>query len=94
MLAFHAAALFESEPMTPSQIKTIGKMTRRCRAEGARRPDTNSSMVEEWVISAERRGRLALRMLAVVKEHGLSVLDSAPPRIVGQPHWGSVAPLG
>ena len=75
MRHFDAAALVESEPLTPSQIKKIREKTRLSQAVFARRLNISSSTVEKWEIGAKRPNGLALKMLAVVKKHGLSVLD-------------------
>ncbi|MBC7564353.1 MAG: DNA-binding transcriptional regulator [Gemmatimonadaceae bacterium] len=75
MRHFDAAALVEPEPLTPSQIKKIREKTRLSQAAFARRLNTSSSTVEKWEIGAKRPSGLALKMLAVVKKHGLSVLD-------------------
>ena len=75
MRHFDAAALVEPEPLTPSQIKKIRGKTRLSQAVFARRLNTSSSTVEKWEIGAKRPSGLALKMLAVVKKHGLSVLD-------------------
>ena len=75
MRHFDAAALVEPEPLTPSQIKKIREKTRLSQAVFARRLNTSSSTVDKWEIGAKRPSGLALKMLAVVKKHGLSVLD-------------------
>ena len=75
MRDFDAAALVEPEPLTPSQIKKIREKTRLSQAVFARRLNTSASTVEKWEIGAKRPSGLALKMLAVVKKHGLSVLD-------------------
>lgn len=75
MRDFDAAALAEPEPLTPSQIKKIRETARLSQAVFARRLNTSASTVEKWEIGAKRPSGLALKMLAVVKKHGLSVLD-------------------
>jgi len=75
MRDFDAAAFVEPEPLTPAQIKKIREKTRLSQAVFARRLNTSSSTVEKWEIGAKRPSGLALKMLAVVKKHGLSVLD-------------------
>jgi putative transcriptional regulator len=75
MRDFDAAALVEPEALTPSQIKKIREKTRLSQAVFARRLNTSASTVEKWEIGAKRPSGLALKMLAVVKKHGLSVLD-------------------
>jgi putative transcriptional regulator len=41
----------------------------------ARRLNTSASTVEKWETGAKRPSGVALKMLAVVKKHGLAVLD-------------------
>lgn len=70
-----AAAFVEPDPLTQSQIKKIREKARLSQAVFARWLNTSSSTVEKWEIGAKRPGGLALKMLAVVKKQGLTVLD-------------------
>jgi putative transcriptional regulator len=75
MRDFDAAALVGPEPLSPSQIKKIRETTRLSQAVFARRLNTSASTVEKWEIGAKRPSGVALKMLTVVKKHGLAVLD-------------------
>lgn len=75
MRDFDAAAFVEPEPLTPAQIKKIRENARLSQALFARRLNTSASTIEKWEIGAKRPSGLALKMLTVIRKHGLSVLD-------------------
>lgn len=75
MRHFDDAALNAPEPLAPGQIKKIREQARVSQAVFARRLNTSASTVEKWETGAKRPSGLALKMLAVVKKHGLAVLD-------------------
>ncbi len=75
MRNFDEAAFVEPEPLTPAQIKKIRASARLSQAVFARRLNTSASTVEKWEIGAKRPSGLALKMLTVIRKHGLSVLD-------------------
>jgi putative transcriptional regulator len=69
------AALTAPEPLAPAQIKKIREQAKVSQAVFARRLNTSASTVEKWETGAKRPSGVALKMLAVVKKHGLAVLD-------------------
>lgn len=70
-----AAALRAPEPLAPGQIKQLREQAHVSQAVFARRLNTSASTVEKWETGAKRPSGVALKMLAVVKKHGLAVLD-------------------
>jgi putative transcriptional regulator len=70
-----AAALSAPEPLAPAQIKKLREKARVSQAVFARRLNTSASTVEKWETGAKRPSGVALKMLSVVKKHGLAVLD-------------------
>lgn len=75
MRDFDEAAFVDPEPLTPAQIKKIRESARLSQALFARRLNTSASTVEKWEIGAKRPSGLALKMLTVIRKHGLTVLD-------------------
>ena len=75
MRQFDEAALSAPEPLAPGQIKRLREQAKVSQAVFARRLNTSASTVEKWETGAKRPSGVALKMLAVVKKHGLAVLD-------------------
>ena len=75
MRDFDEAALSAPDPLAPAQIKKIREQAHVSQAVFARRLNTSESTVEKWETGAKRPSGLALKMLSVVKKHGLAVLD-------------------
>ena len=75
MRDFDEAAFVEPEALTPAQIKKIRANARLSQAVFARRLNTSPSTVEKWEIGAKRPSGLALKMLTVIRKHGVTVLD-------------------
>jgi putative transcriptional regulator len=75
MRDFDEAALSVPEPLAPAQIKRIRERAHMSQAVFARRLNTSASTVEKWETGAKRPSGVALKMLTVVKKHGLAVLD-------------------
>lgn len=75
MRQFDEAALSAPEPLAPGQIKKLREQAKVSQAVFARRLNTSASTVEKWETGAKRPSGVALKMLAVVKKHGLAVLD-------------------
>jgi putative transcriptional regulator len=75
MRDFDAAALRAPTVLTPAQIRKIRERAKVSQAVFARLLNTSASTVEKWETGAKRPSGLALKMLAVVQKHGLSVLD-------------------
>ena len=75
MRHLNEAALRDPEPLDSAQIKQIREQAKVSQAVFARRLNTSASTVEKWETGAKRPRGVALKMLAVVKKHGLAVLD-------------------
>jgi putative transcriptional regulator len=75
MRQFDEVALSAPEPLAPGQIKKLREQAKVSQAVFARRLNTSASTVEKWETGAKRPSGVALKMLAVVKKHGLAVLD-------------------
>lgn len=75
MRDFDEAAFVEPEPLTPAQIKKIRENARLSQALFARRLNTSASTVEKWEIGVKRPSGLALKMLSVIRKHGVAILD-------------------
>ena len=75
MRDFDAAALAAPAPLSPAQIRKIREAAHVSQAVFARRLNTSASTVEKWEIGAKRPSGISLKMLSVVRKHGLSVLD-------------------
>jgi len=75
MRQFDDAALSAPEPLAPAQIKKIREQAKVSQAVFARRLNTSASTVEKWETGAKKPSGVALKMLAVVRKHGLAVLD-------------------
>jgi putative transcriptional regulator len=75
MRQFDDAALSAPEPLAPAQIKKIREQAKVSQAVFARRLNTSASTVEKWETGASKPSGVALKMLAVVRKHGLAVLD-------------------
>jgi putative transcriptional regulator len=75
MRQFDDAALSAPEPLAPVQIKKIREQAKVSQAVFARRLNTSASTVEKWETGAKKPSGVALKMLAVVRKHGLGVLD-------------------
>lgn len=75
MRDFDEAALSAPDPLAPEQIRQIRERARVSQAVFARRLNTSASTVEKWETGAKRPSGVALKMLTVVRKHGLAVLD-------------------
>lgn len=75
MRDYDEAAFSAPDPLKPAQIKRIRERVNVSQAVFARRLNTSESTVEKWETGAKRPSGLALKMLHVVKKHGLAVLD-------------------
>lgn len=75
MRQFDEAALSVPEALAPAQIRKIREQANVSQAVFARRLNTSASTVEKWETGAKRPSGVALKMLTVVKKHGLAVLD-------------------
>ena len=74
MCNFNEAAFVEPEKLTPAQIQTIRETARPSQALFARRFNTSVSTVEKWDVGAKQPSGLALKILSVIKKHGVTVL--------------------
>lgn len=74
MRTFDASCLSVPAPLEPREIKRIREGAHVSQPVFARYLNTSESTVEKWETGAKRPSGLALKLLAVVQKHGLSVL--------------------
>jgi putative transcriptional regulator len=71
---FDEACLTTAEAIAPTQIKKIRESNHVSQPIFARYLNTSESTVQKWESGAKRPSGMALRLLHVVKKHGLAVL--------------------
>ncbi len=74
MRGFDASCLSVPEPLDPQQIKKLREHAHVSQPVFARYLNTSESTVEKWETGAKRPSGIALKLLAVVRKHGLDVL--------------------
>jgi putative transcriptional regulator len=72
---FDEACLTIAEDIAPQQIKKIRESNHVSQPIFARYLNTSESTVQKWETGAKRPSGMALRLLQVVKKHGLTVLS-------------------
>ena len=75
MRSFDASCVSVPEPLEPEQIKRLREHAHVSQPVFARYLNTSESTVEKWETGAKRPSGMALKLLAVVRKHGLSVLS-------------------
>jgi putative transcriptional regulator len=75
MREFDESCLIEATPIAPKQIKAIREQNHVSQPIFARYLNTSESTVQKWETGAKRPSGMALRLLQVVKKHGLTVLN-------------------
>jgi putative transcriptional regulator len=75
MREFDESCLVESKPIAPKQIKAIREENQISQPVFARYLNTSESTVQKWETGAKRPSGMALRLLQVVKKHGIAVLN-------------------
>jgi putative transcriptional regulator len=74
MRQFDASCLSVPTTMAPTQIKRIRQQAHVSQPVFARYLNTSESTVQKWEAGSKQPSGMALKLLAVVKKHGLSVL--------------------
>jgi putative transcriptional regulator len=74
MRSFDAASLAAPSPIKPHEIKRLRERFRVSQPVFARYLNTSESTIEKWEIGAKKPSGMALKLLAVVRKHGLSML--------------------
>jgi putative transcriptional regulator len=75
MREFDESCLIEPKPIAPKQIKAIREENHISQPVFARYLNTSESTVQKWETGAKRPSGMALRLLQVVKKHGIAVLN-------------------
>ena len=74
MRHFDETCLAETEELSPNEIKRLREKIHVSQPVFARYLNTSESTVEKWESGAKRPSGAALKLLNVVKKHGLAVL--------------------
>ena len=74
MREFDEACLVAPPALEPRQIKQLRESQRVSQPVFARYLNTSESTVEKWETGAKRPSGMALKLLAIVRKHGLEVL--------------------
>ena len=74
MRHFDETCLAETEELSPREIKRLRETYRVSQPVFARYLNTSESTIEKWETGAKRPSGAALKLLNVVKKHGLEVL--------------------
>jgi putative transcriptional regulator len=74
MHGFDASCLSVPEPLAPSQIKALRVDSHVSQPVFARYLNTSASTVEKWETGAKRPSGAALKLLSIVRKHGLQIL--------------------
>jgi len=74
MRSFDASCLTSPPTLTPEQIKKIRQSLRVSQPVFARYLNTSESTVEKWETGAKQPSGMALKLLSIVKKHGLDAL--------------------
>jgi len=74
MRQFDASCLAVPEELEPKQIKELRESCHMSQPVFARHLNTSESTIEKWESGAKRPQGAALKLLAIVKKHGLEIL--------------------
>jgi putative transcriptional regulator len=83
MRDFDVACLAVPAAIAPQQIKQIREANHVSQPVFARYLNTSESTVEKWETGAKRPSNMALKLLDVVRKHGLQILASGAVGLVG-----------
>jgi putative transcriptional regulator len=75
MRHFDETCLMVPPRIEPAQIKELRESNRVSQPIFARYLNTSESTVEKWETGAKRPSGMALKLLAIVRKHGLQVLS-------------------
>ncbi len=79
MREFDILCLMPVERIPPEQIKQIREHSQMSQAVFAAILNTSVSTVQKWEIGAKRPSGLALKLLSLVKSHGIDFLIGTAP---------------
>lgn len=74
MRQFDEACLVAPHPFDPKQIKQLRETNSVSQPVFARYLNTSESTVQKWEAGIKRPSGMALKLLAVIEKHGLTVL--------------------
>lgn len=74
MRSFDESCLEAPSAFKPAEIKRLREANRVSQPVFARYLNTSESTVEKWETGAKRPSGMALKLLTIVRKHGLSVL--------------------
>jgi len=74
MLRFDESCLVAPATLAPAEIKKIREKQKVSQPVFARYLNTSESTVEKWESGAKRPSGMALKLLSIVRKHGLDVL--------------------
>ena len=74
MRSFDVASLNVLDEIEPAQIKKLREKNHVSQPIFARYLNTSESTVQKWETGAKRPSGMALKLLTVIKKHGLGVL--------------------
>jgi putative transcriptional regulator len=74
MRDFDASCLAIPEALEPAQIKQIRESQKVSQPVFARYLNTSESTVEKWETGTKRPSGMALKLLTIVRKHGLKLL--------------------
>jgi len=74
MRNFDDSCLAVPAPLEPRQVKKLRESNHVSQPVFARYLNTSESTVEKWETGAKRPSGIALKLLAIVKKHGLEIL--------------------
>lgn len=74
MRGFDASCLSVPDTIEPEQIKMIRESEQVSQPVFARYLNTSESTVEKWETGAKRPSGMAIKLLTIVRKHGLKVL--------------------
>lgn len=74
MRQFDEACLVAPHSFAPKQIKQLREINRVSQPVFARYLNTSESTVQKWEAGIKRPSGMALKLLAVIEKHGLTVL--------------------
>lgn len=75
MRRFDASCLAIPPTIEPAEIRRLRESSRVSQPVFARYLNTSESTVEKWESGAKKPSGMALKLLAIVRKHGLQVLE-------------------
>ena len=75
MRGFDESCLISPPPLKPAQIKKLRLRLHVSQPVFARYLNTSESTIEKWETGAKQPSGMALKLLSVVKKHGLEALS-------------------